>query len=104
MSETTFKKRLEEPNKLTLAEVSEVLQWRDEHPAETSRVKAALEARRREEYDKAALRDAWAAQGGDAQDFEKQWPKLREEHLSSRLREIDSSTKSAAFSRVRSNF
>jgi|SRR5215208_2989886 hypothetical protein len=104
MSEKTFKKWMEDPSTLTHDEIRGVLLWRDENPAEASRLLLRREESRREEYDKAALRDAWLARGGDPADFDQQYPNLRKEHQASRLRELDGSARGASMDRVRSNF
>jgi len=55
-----------------------------------------VEARKREEHDKDALREAWLAQGHDERDFAKHYPALRDEHNRSKLEELERGARDAS--------
>jgi hypothetical protein len=52
--------------------------------------KAAREAEeRREQMEKESARGAWLADGGNQEDFEREWPKLRDEGRRRRVVDAD---------------
>ena len=52
--------------------------------------KSAIEEERQERTEKEAARRAWVAGGGNARDFERAWPRLRDEARRRRVMEADS--------------
>jgi hypothetical protein len=57
---------------------------------EANRKRVAQEEQaRRERTEKASARRAWLADGGSEADFEKSWPKLRDEARSRRVMDAD---------------
>lgn len=52
--------------------------------------KSAIEEERQERTEKQAASRAWVADGGNARDFERAWPRLRDEARRWRVMEADS--------------
>jgi hypothetical protein len=52
--------------------------------------KSAIEEERQERTEKQAASRAWVADGGNARDFERAWPRLRDEARRRRVMEADS--------------
>jgi hypothetical protein len=56
---------------------------------------AKEEQERRERTEKESARQAWVADGGRAEDFEKEWPKLRDEGRRRRIVDADRQAREA---------
>lgn len=65
---------------------------------------AAEEQARKERTEKEAARRAWVADGGGAGDFEKAWPRLRDEDRSRRVIGADQRAREASRQFTHNNF
>jgi len=61
----------------------------EEYRRKVDEQEAKEEEARREKMEREAARQAWLADGGSASDFEKAWPKLRDEGRRQRVIDAD---------------
>ena len=77
-------------------DVGAVLRWRDDHRSAALRVELRLKAERKERDERHLLQESWLASGGDKATFDKEYPKLRDEHRAARLRDLDRGAREAS--------
>ncbi len=105
MTEEVYREYLERgPDALTMAETKKVLDWRDANPADAHRVRARLDAERRETEEREGTRAEWSRRGGDPRDFDGVYGELSAERKKAAIREMDKAAREASARAIATGF